>query len=127
MQFRGRIEEGKLTLDNPSRFATYLSGITGAVSVSVKPFKEARTDKQNNLYWAYLTEMAKASGHTKEELHDFFKKRFNLKTIEVAGVIDEVGGSTTRMNTAEFTQYVEKVEQFATEHFDLTLNMNEYE
>ena len=125
MQFRGEVKEGKIVLDNPSRLATYLSGLMGQVVLSVKPFKETRTDKQNALYWAYMTEMGRVSGYSKEEMHEVMKRKFNVKTVEVAGEVYEVGGSTTRMTTAEFTEYVRQVEQFALEQFDLILNENE--
>lgn len=87
--------------------------------VSVKKYARPRSNNQNRLYWSWLRVLAaeSESGHTEEEFHAYFKMRFlALKECEVFGQQFVTPVSTTGLNTAEMTEYLNKVHLFAAEN-----------
>lgn len=78
-----------------------------AFRITVKKNRAIRSNDQNARYWAILTAIAVVTGYTTDELHDYYKKKFNGKWI-----LDEfVPSSTTVLDTLEFTVYMNKVQQ----------------
>lgn len=76
-----------------------------------------RTQKQNALYWpVYVQTCADHFGYFPDEMHEELKLMFNAKDSKlIPGA--RVGGSTTKMTTKEFTEYLEKIQIWAlTEH-----------
>ena len=47
-----------------------------------------------------------------EDLHDYFKDHFLTRRVVVFGE-ERNGGTTTKLNTSEFTAFLDKVQQFA--------------
>ena len=114
--------------------------------VEIRPESKDRSKAQNRLYWKWLHEIHRKTGNDEDQLHFEFKKKFligilkrddkdyadmclaisALKQSESAqfeaianGVIRET--STTRMNTAQFTEYLNLIEAFALKTFGLVL------
>ena len=48
-------------------------------------------------------------GWSKDEIHGYFKEKYLRRTRELKGEIVEVAGTTTKLNTAEMTEFVEAV------------------
>lgn len=95
------------------------------MTVEVKESKAKRSSQANRRYWAILQQIADDAWMEGRQYaadpvwHDFFKRRF-------IGVIDGPCGtssaeSTTKLNTKEFAQYVEKVEVFAATELGICL------
>ena len=58
--------------------------------------------------------MADEIGEDKDILHEHFKKRFiGVETFSIFGQTETRGVTTTTLNTGEFTQYLDKIQQFA--------------
>ena len=76
-----------------------------------------RTVPQNKAYWAvYIKIIADHIGYFPEELHEEMKIMFNPKDSKLTPGA-RLGGSTTRMNRKEFSEYLEKIRVWAmTEH-----------
>ncbi len=114
--------------------------------VEIKPEAKDRSKAQNRLYWKWLHEIHRKTGNDEDQLHFEFKKKFligilkrdddeyaamclAIKTLKQSeseqfeaianGVIRET--STTRMNTAQFTEYLNLIEAFALKTFGLVL------
>jgi hypothetical protein len=87
-----------------------------AYSVEVKLNRAIRSNDQNARYWVILQEIAvqSGSGNTADDLHEFYKMKFNSKWI-----IDEhVPQSTTKLDTKDFTIYMNQVEEHARSFFN---------
>ena len=56
-----------------------------------------------------------------EQVHEFLKFHFNKQYIHGEGgeVISEYGGSTTQLNKTEFSEYVERIVEWASEKLQL--------
>ncbi|MCL8261823.1 recombination protein NinB [Acinetobacter baumannii] len=114
--------------------------------VEIKPESKDRSKAQNRLYWKWLHEIHKKTGNDEDQLHFEFKKRFLIKILRrddaeyaemclaitelkkseseqyraiADGVIRET--STTRMNTSQFTNYLNLIEAFALKEFGMVL------
>ena len=73
-----------------------------------------RTNRQNNLYWGiYVPTCADHFGYMPDEMHEEFKLMFNgIDSKLVPGA--KVGGSTTKLTTKQFKDYLEKIIIWAT-------------
>jgi hypothetical protein len=80
-----------------------------------------RTLEQNNRYRAILWAIAEYTGEDIDTLHDIFKGMFLKKKAqsEIFGWIEAVG-STKKLPTKEFGEYMEKVELRCAENWILT-------
>ena len=81
------------------------------VSISLK--REKRSIQQNRLYHLWLNCISAETGNEVEDLHDYFKGRFLARRVVVFSKECDFGISTTKLNTAEFTVFLDKVQQFA--------------
>lgn len=114
--------------------------------VEIKPEAKDRSKAQNRLYWKWLHEIHRKTGNDEDQLHFEFKKKFLIGILKrddkeyaemclaisalkqseseqyraiADGVIRET--STTRMNTAQFTNYLQLIEAFALKEFGMVL------
>ena len=81
--------------------------------VSVTLHRDRRSLSQNSLYWLWLNCISAETGNDVDALHDYFKDRFLSRKVEIFGDECSVGTSTRKLNTAEFTAFLDKVQQFA--------------
>lgn len=114
--------------------------------VEIKPECPNRSKAQNRLYWKWLHEIHRKTGNDEDQLHYEFKKKFLIGILKrdddeyaamclaikalkqseseqyeaiANGVIRET--STTRMNTDQFTNYLQLIEAFALREFGIVL------
>ena len=82
-------------------------------SVSVILNRSKRSIQQNSLYWLWLNCISSETGNEIDTLHDYFKDHFLARRVVVFGEERNAAISTTKLNTAEFTAFLDKVQQFA--------------
>ena len=82
-------------------------------SVSVILNRSKRSIPQNRLYFLWLNCISAETGNEVEDLHDYFKDHFLARRVVVFGEERNAAISTTKLNTAEFTAFLDKVQQFA--------------
>jgi len=88
--------------------------LDGTIELSVKPYRPTRSQLQNRRYWLILQKIKEVSGHETDELHEIFKSKFlGVQTSDLSGETITHQRSSTRLTTAEFAQYMERVEEFA--------------
>lgn len=87
------------------------------ICIEVSKHRFGRSIKQNKRYWAICKQIGEGLDHEAGVVHEHFKRRFLLttKVDEITGEIYEHVGSSTRLNTKEFCDYCEKVENYAVE------------
>jgi hypothetical protein len=110
--FRGRVEKGILRL--APGFYAYLGSLEGLeVEVVVRKKRSKRSDQQNRYYWGVVVKMiADHCGYTPEEMHEALKfKVLGSESPDDHGLVKI--RSTAALSTDEFSQYVNKVVQFA--------------
>ena len=124
--FSGRIEQGKVIHDNPTRYLAQVHKLEGKkIDVVLREYKSQRSNPQNNYYFGVVCKiLGDYFGYTEEEMHDALKYKFLRK-----GAADlETVQSTTKLNTAEFEDYLEKVRRWALLEYNVSIPLpNEIE
>lgn len=114
--------------------------------VNIQEDDKDRSKAQNKLYWKWLHEIHRKTGNDEDQLHFEFKKKFLIGILKrddddyaamclaisalkqseseqfraiADGVIRET--STTRMNTTQFTEYLNLIEAFALKELGIAL------
>lgn len=131
MIFFGKIVNSKLQLNEPDYLKNFLSQVKDCPSVIVKIEKRrnTRSNQANKYYWGYiLSEISQETGHSPEELHDIFKKKFLPKRfLKIKGKEYEADPTTTKCDTIEFMDYIENIKVFgATELNIVWLEIEDY-
>lgn len=90
--------------------------------VSIKKGKEPRTITQNSLYWLWLTCLMAETGNDKNDLHEYFKQAYlPFEDKEVFDSVVPVFPSTTKLDTGQFTAYLNKIQIFAQTELNIRL------
>lgn len=82
--------------------------------VTIAQYHAKRSSEQNRLLWAIYGEIAKGTGNDAETIHEAMKARFLPPVVVKLG--DEeipVNGSSAKLDTMEFSQFVDQVTAFA--------------
>ena len=103
-------------IDELERAAGVISGLNPAKPwrITITPYHARRSQEQNRLLWAIYAEIAKETGNDPEMIHEAMKARF-LPPVMVKIGEDEipVNGSSAKLDTMAFSQFVEQVQSFA--------------
>lgn len=89
--------------------------------IQIKQNRAVRSHSANGRYWVMLQAIAVQTGYSKDDLHEFYKKKFNSK--EILGEV--IGSSTTDLDTAEFSVYMKQVEDHAISFHDVYIAHSE--
>lgn len=82
--------------------------------VIIRPYHPLRTQSQKGRYWGMLGTIEKATGNSRETIHEHCKKHFlELVEVTLGGQTELVPQSTERLNTKDFCEYTERVEAWA--------------
>ena len=81
-----------------------------------------RSIDQNSLYWMWLTCIEQETGNDKNDLHFHFRGEY-LGVIKkvILGLEKYDLKSTTKLNTSEFKQYLDKIQIFANTELGINL------
>ncbi|RPE05516.1 hypothetical protein EGT74_24335 [Chitinophaga lutea] len=123
------IENGKIR--NPADIRKQFEGLNdGTYLVKVSP-RKVRSLKQNAFYWGVVCDMVKdglryagfAEVSTSEDAHDVMKGLFLKKNIINFQTGEALEGtkSTTELTTAEFSIYIEQIQQWAAEYLGISI------
>lgn len=98
------------------------------MEVVIRPHKSKRTLSQNALYWKWLDiirlHIADSIGqiYSGEDLHEWFKAKFlPTRLIGINGEDMPITSSTTKLNTAEMSEYMECIDHFCVTQLHLFL------
>ena len=112
--FRGSVSKGNLVMGQD--YIDYLFTLEGQdVDVEIYKHKTKRSIQQNKLYFAMLKIISENTGHSKDELHEFFKQKFLGDKIEVFGEPFICSRSTTKLTTETFSTFLGDIRFFIME------------
>lgn len=86
---------------------------TQRFKVEVKPWKSKRSIEQNSRLWKLYGEIGKHIGDDADAIHALMGYKFLRDIKTVNGESIEVIKSTTKLNTAEMSDYQEAIERWA--------------
>src|SRR5262252_1564389 len=127
----GYTDDGKLHISPPQRHMlqeAVLVWPNGPVSIVVERRHATRSVQANAYYWGVVVKaLSDYTGSTPDEMHDILKMKFLPKDVCIAApngeVIGEfvIGGSTARLTTLEFYDYVEQIRGWSFEQLDVDI------
>ena len=127
MKNYGKIENGKLILENEEKFNKSLQYFEGKIIVlKIREVEIQRTIEQNSLYWVWIDILASELGYQKNEMNQLIKYKFLKKD-----VVNEKGQkavrlmSTTTLSKKEFSQLMENIYFWSNDTFNIVLPKNE--
>lgn len=83
--------------------------------------KPTRSNEQNRLYWNKLKELGESTGFSSFQWHCYFKQEFlSPEVCEMNGKVVTMDTTTTKLTTAQFSDYVLQVEQWISENVEQT-------
>ena len=105
------IKDGQIAFksqEHQNMFHRFLEQFNGKqVTLEVLEKKSKRSDEQNKYYWLYLGIISDETGHTVDELHNYFKGKFLTKEIkEILGEKTRITKSTTTLSKGQFCEYL---------------------
>jgi hypothetical protein len=112
--FRGKVEKGKLLLDDPSRYLVRIASLEGKkIELTLKKSQETRSLQSNRYYWGVVVKvLADHCGYDSDEMHEALKFKFlSDKCMDDKGLVRI--GSTASLTVDEFIQYTNKVVMWA--------------
>jgi len=117
--FTGIVVNNNFKPDNLQRLSDYLKTLEGQpCEAVVRKRKAKRSNNQNNYYFGVVCKiLGDYFGYTEEEMHDALKYKFLRR-----GAADlETVTSTTKLNTAQFEDYLEKIRRWAMIEYNVNI------
>lgn len=125
IQLYSEVKDGHLSDDCRQDIIRALRTLSGGYAkITIERRKKTRSLSQNAYYWSVVVplihEMFTDAGNSvdEEEVHNFLKDEIGKLTKYVKlpnGEFKQVSGSTAKMGTVEFEEYLEKVRAWAAE------------
>ena len=118
-KFKAKVSNGKLVLPSTKLFRENLKNFEGKeVDLIIQRHRKTRTNQQNRYYWgAIIPILAEHFGYEDDELHQALKWIFLRKKF---GPLPTVI-STTKLNTAQFTDYIDRIKRWASVNHNVVL------
>jgi len=122
LELNGRVLfNGTLSIPLRSQITEWCnSHLDAPVKMTLEVKRKIRSNPQNAYYWGVTIPLVKQGfkdiGHplSENETHEFLKKEFNLKEVELEnGHSLTLPQSTTELTTVDFMEYLEKIAHFA--------------
>ena len=122
-KFKGKIVGSRFFPFDPEMYEAWLLQFDGKiVEVLVQEYKKKRSDQQNKYLWACVYKIiGEELGYTPDETHALMGTMFLKDYKEFKGKRYTVVRSTTSLNTAEFSEYIEKIKDVASMELNLII------
>lgn len=93
----------------------------GEYTLEIKKKVKRRTVDQNALMWMWFTCIEDETGTLKQDVHDYYCKKFLRRIVVINGKEEVVVRTTSKLNTAEMTVFLNKVQADAASEFGIRL------
>lgn len=93
----------------------------GEYALEIKKKVKKRTVDQNALMWMWFTCIEDETGTLKQDVHDYYCKMFLRRIIVINGKEETVVRTTSKLNTAEMTVFLNKIQADAASEFGIRL------
>ena len=97
----------------------------GNYLLSIKKEVKKRTIDQNALFWLWMECISQETGTDKNDIHDYYCMLFLRRTAPINGDERVIISGTSKLNTAQFTDFLNKVQADAASEFGIKLPLPE--
>lgn len=97
----------------------------GRYRLRIERYTEPRTLSQNALMWLWFTCIERETGTDKLDVHDYYCNLFLRRTALIKGLETVIAGGTSRLNTVQMTDFLNKVKADAATELGIMLPLPE--
>lgn len=121
--FFGTIQNNKIILEDEDPYVIWLGSFEGKeIELVVRAKKSKRSTQQNKYLWSCVYKLISDEvGYTMDEIHSLCKSMFLKQHLDVKEKRYVVVGSTTGLNTADFTNYIEKIKDWSAQELNINI------
>ena len=119
----GKVENGKLILNDKTSFMAHLLSLKGQVEMIVRKRREKRSLDQNALMWFYAEFMENETGQPADDFVLYWKKKFlRIKfTDPKTKKPDVMIKGSSELSKDEFTDFIKKIQIDSSMEFHVAL------
>jgi len=117
-------KDGIVELSSPLEYL-YSQLKNGKYKVKIENYAEKRTLNQNALMWMWMMCIERETGTDKQDVHDYYCAKFLRRETVINGIETTVYGGTSKLNTLQMTNFMDKVKADAATEFGITLPLPE--
>jgi hypothetical protein len=82
----------------------------GTYTITIKRASEKRSINQNDLMWMWFSCVERETGTPKNDVYNFYTKKFLQKVVQVGDRLERCVESTSQLNKERFTEFLNKVQ-----------------
>ena len=117
-------KDGIVEFSSPPEYL-YSQLKNGKYKVKIENYSEKRTLNQNALMWMWMMCIERETGTDKQDVHDYYCAKFLRRETEINGKLAIIIGGTSKLNTLQMTNFMDKVKADAATEFGITLPLPE--
>lgn len=113
-------QDGRLTFDTPLPYI-FSTLANGTYTITIKRSSEKRSIAQNDLMWMWLTCIERETGTPKDDVYMYYCKKFLIKTISMGEKLERIYNTSSKLNTEQMTEFLNKIQADAQTELGITL------
>lgn len=113
-------KNGEVVLDKSFDYMCSML-MNGNYIVTIKKKVQPRTIPQNSLMWMWFKCLEDDTGTDKQEWHDYYCNKFLARQASIGGKMFTITGGTSKLNTIQMTEFMNKIQADAAAEFGVTL------
>lgn len=117
-------KDGRVSLDTDLDYL-FSTLRNGSYNLTLKRVNEKRTVNQNDLMWMWFRCIENDTGTDKNDIYMYYCKKFLCKVIRVGEKVEKVYETSSMLNTAQMTEFMNKIQADAASEFGITLPIPE--
>lgn len=117
-------KDGRLVFDQePAAVFDFLAN--GSYVITIKRVSEKRSIAQNDLMWMWFTCIERETGTSKDDVYMYYCKKFLMKTIQVGDKMERIYNTSSKLNTLQMTDFLNKIQADAAQELGIRLPLPE--
>lgn len=113
-------KDGRVSLDTDLDYL-FSTLRNGSYNLTLKRVNEKRTVNQNDLMWMWFRCIENDTGTDKNDIYMYYCKKFLCKVIRLGEKVEKVYETSSMLNTAQMTEFMNKIQADAASEFGITL------
>ena len=93
----------------------------GAYTLEIKKEAKKRSTDQNALMWMWLSCIEEETGTPKNDIYDYYCKKFLTRIVTINGREEAVTGSSSKLNVSEMKKFLDHIQSDAAAEFGIRL------
>lgn len=115
-----RKADGRMTFDQELAYV-FSTLANGTYHITINRASEKRSIPQNDLMWMWLACIERETGTPKDDIYMYYCKKFLMKTIQVGNKLERIYNTSSKLNTEQMTDFLNKIRSDAAQELGITL------